>query len=154
LGPGDDAVEVAADHAGDVLHRRHLGAQNIGAPLLEHGGDDVDLLAVEDGAQAFAVEPSAGGTFGGGLADQGIEVGARLGGQLLAALERCPAQSFEAGIGALFNRLVWSRAVEAWATTWNLSKVMRAWGRWSATPRMKAGDMSMLTVVICSGRAL
>ena len=57
LGPGDDAVEVSADHAGDVLHRRDLGAQDIGAPLLEHGGDDVDLLAVEDGAQAFAVEP-------------------------------------------------------------------------------------------------
>ena len=46
LGPGDDAVEVSADHAGDVLHRRDLGAQDIGAPLLEHGGDDVDLLAM------------------------------------------------------------------------------------------------------------
>ena len=52
LGPGDDAVEASADHVGDVLHRRDLGAQDIGAPPLEHGGDDVDLLAVEDGAQA------------------------------------------------------------------------------------------------------
>ena len=50
LGPGDDAVEVSADHAGDVLHRRDPGAQDIGAPLLEHGGDDVDLLAIEDSA--------------------------------------------------------------------------------------------------------
>jgi hypothetical protein len=50
--------------------------QDIGAPLLEHAGNDVDLLAIEDGAQSFAVEPGAGGAFGGGLADQGIEVGA------------------------------------------------------------------------------
>ena len=103
LGPGDDAVEVSADHAGDVLHRRDLGAQDIGAPVLEHGGDDVDLLAVEDGAQAFAVEPGAGGAFGGGVADQGIEVGARFGRQPLTVLEQCPAQTFEAGIAALFK---------------------------------------------------
>src|SRR5262250_1713924 len=50
LGPGDDAVEVPADHAGDILHWLDLRAQDIGAPLLEHGGDDVDPLAIEDGA--------------------------------------------------------------------------------------------------------
>jgi len=94
LGPGDNTVEVRADHAGDLLHRRDLGAQNIGAPLLEHGGDDVDLLAVEDGTQSFAVKPGAGGAFGGGLADQSIEVGARIGRQPLAVFEQCPAQSF------------------------------------------------------------
>jgi hypothetical protein len=49
LGPGKDAVEVSANHAGHLLHRRDLGTQNIDAPLLEHGGDDVNLLAVEDG---------------------------------------------------------------------------------------------------------
>ena len=103
LGPGDDAVEVSADHAGDLLHRRHFGAQDIGASLLEHSGDDVDLLAVENGAQSFAVEPGAGGAFGGGLADQGVEVGASGGGQPLAVLEQRPAQSFEAGIAALFK---------------------------------------------------
>ena len=37
LGPGNDAVEVLADHPGDLLHRLDLGAQDIGAPLLEHG---------------------------------------------------------------------------------------------------------------------
>jgi len=63
-------------------------------PLLEHGGDNVDLLAIEDGAQAFAVEPGAGGAFGGSVGDQSIEVGARFGGQPLAVLEQCPAQAF------------------------------------------------------------
>src|SRR6266481_9976968 len=57
LGPSDDTVEMLADHPGDLLHRRDLGAQNIGAPLLEHGGDDVDLLAFEDFAQMLAIEP-------------------------------------------------------------------------------------------------
>jgi len=33
-----------------LLHNSDPGAQDIGAPLLEHGGDDVDLLAIEDGA--------------------------------------------------------------------------------------------------------
>jgi hypothetical protein len=33
-----------------AIHRHGLAAQDIGAPLLEHGGDDVDLLAIEDGA--------------------------------------------------------------------------------------------------------
>src|ERR1700746_2844960 len=46
LGPGDNTVEMAADHAGDILHWRDLGAHDIGTPLLEHGGDDVDLLAI------------------------------------------------------------------------------------------------------------
>ena len=64
LGPGNDAVEVPADHAGNLLHRRHLGAEHIGTPPFEHGGNDVDLLAIEDGAQSFAVEPGAGGPFG------------------------------------------------------------------------------------------
>jgi hypothetical protein len=70
---------MAAHHVGDILHWLDLGAQDICAPLFEHGGDDIDLLAIEDAAQAFAVEPGTGGTFGGGLADQGIEVGARFG---------------------------------------------------------------------------
>ena len=38
--------------------------------------------------------------------------------------------------------------------TWNLSKVMRALGKCSLTPLMKAGDMSMLTLAICWGSAL
>ena len=86
LRPGKDAVEVRADHVGDLLHGLDLGAPDIGAPLLEHGGDDIDLLAVEDGSQSFPIEAGAGGAFGGGVADQGIEVGARFGRQPLAVL--------------------------------------------------------------------
>jgi hypothetical protein len=53
--PGDDAVEMVADHGGDLLHGLDLGAHDIGAPLREHGGDDIDLLAIEDIAQLFAI---------------------------------------------------------------------------------------------------
>lgn len=94
MSPSDDAVEVLLDHAGDVLHRRDLGPQDVGAPLLEHRGDDVDLLAVEDFAQMLAIEPCAGRAFGGGLGDQGVEVGSAFVGQAGAVLEQCPAQPF------------------------------------------------------------
>jgi hypothetical protein len=39
----------------------------------------------------------------GGLRDQAVEVGARFDGQAVAVLEQCPAQPFEARIGALFE---------------------------------------------------
>jgi hypothetical protein len=54
-------------------------------------------------SRSFAVEPGTGGAFGGGLADQGIEVEAGFGGQPLSVLKQCPAQSFEAGIAPLFK---------------------------------------------------
>lgn len=47
-------------------------------------------------------------------------------------------------------RRILSTAVLACQTTWNLSKVMRAFGRCVATPLMKVGDMSMLTVRMAS----
>src|SRR5215467_13564294 len=64
LRPGDDAVEVLADHPGNLLHRLDFGAQDVGAPLLEHGADDVALLAVEDVAQMLAIEPGPRRAFG------------------------------------------------------------------------------------------
>src|SRR6516165_1321700 len=122
---------MAADHAGHILHWLDLGAQDVCAPLLEHGGDDVDLLAIEDSAQAFAVEPGAGGAFGGGVGDQSIEVGARFDGQPMAVPEQCPTQAFEAGIAPLFKP---PGLIEG--------------------GRGVGDDMSVLTAVICSGRAL
>ena len=103
LCPGDDPVEVLSDHTGDVLHRRDLGPQDVCAPLLEHGGDDVDLLTVKNFAQMFAIEPCAGRAFGGGLGDQGVEVGSAFVGQAGTVLEQGPAQPFEARVGALFE---------------------------------------------------
>src|SRR5262249_8634830 len=61
------------------------------------------LLAVEDGAQMFAIDPGAGGAFAGGLGDQGIKVGPACSGQSVGVLKQGPAQSLEAGIGALFE---------------------------------------------------
>jgi hypothetical protein len=46
---------MPSDHADDLLHRHDLGAPDIGTRLLEHGGDDIDLLAIENGAQSFEV---------------------------------------------------------------------------------------------------
>ena len=57
LGPGDSAVETLADHPDDVLQWRDARAHDVGTPLPEHGGDDIDLLAVEDFTQMFATEP-------------------------------------------------------------------------------------------------
>ena len=45
------------------------------------------------------------------------------------------------GLDEAVGRLVWSRAAEAWATRWNLSKVTRAFGSWSGTPLIKALDI-------------
>ena len=74
LGPGDDAIEMLTDHDGDRLHGRDLGAHDVGAPLREHGGNDVDLLAIEDVAQLLAIEPGARGALGGELDDEPVEV--------------------------------------------------------------------------------
>src|SRR5215472_6835889 len=82
---------------------RNAGAHDIGAPLLEHGGDDTDLLAIEDCAQMLAIKPGAGGAFAGGLGDQGIKVSAAGSGQAVAVLEQRPAQPLEARIGSLFE---------------------------------------------------
>jgi hypothetical protein len=52
LRPGDNSVEAFAYHRGDVLHGRDARTHDIGALLPEHGGDYIDLLAVEDCALA------------------------------------------------------------------------------------------------------
>jgi hypothetical protein len=70
LRASDDAIEVIADHGGNVLPGIDLGARDVGAPLSEHCGYDVDLLSVEDVAQLFAMEPRARCALGGELRDQ------------------------------------------------------------------------------------
>jgi hypothetical protein len=102
-GPGDDAVEMGADHGGNLLHGSHLGAHDVGAPLSQHGGNDVELPAVEDIAQLFAIESGAGGALGGELDDEAIEVAGLVGGEFAFVLEQGPAQTFERWIGPLLD---------------------------------------------------
>src|SRR5271155_2694869 len=86
-----------------TLSKRALRAQDIGAPLPEHGGDDVDLLAVEDIAKMLTIEPGARRALCGGLGDQAVEIGATFVREAIAVLEQRPAQPFEAWVGALFE---------------------------------------------------
>src|SRR5271155_2335834 len=79
-----------------TLSKRALRAQDIGAPLPEHGGDDVDLLAVEDIAKMLTIEPGARRALCGGLGDQAVEIGATFVREAIAVLEQRPAQPFEA----------------------------------------------------------
>src|SRR5438045_7714739 len=65
LRPGHYALQVAAHEAGDLLHRLDLGAHDAGAPVLERGANDIDLLALEDLAQLFLVEPGTSRAHGG-----------------------------------------------------------------------------------------
>jgi len=139
LCPSDDAVEVLSDHAGDVLHRHDLGPQDVRSPLLEHGGDNVDLLAIEDFAQMLTIKPCAGRAFGGGLGDHGVELGSAFVGQAGVVLEQGPAQPFEARVGALFEAPHLVDSGGGVGATWYLSKVMRAFCKCLVTPLMKAG---------------
>jgi hypothetical protein len=101
LGPSGDAIEMSADHDGDVLHGVDVGARHIGAPLFQHGGYDVNLLAIENVTQLLSIEPGARSAFGGELRDEPVEVGCLLVGELTSILEQCPAQPFERGVGLL-----------------------------------------------------
>src|SRR5215469_4612846 len=61
LRPGDDALEVIADHGGDVFHRLDLRSHDAGTPVSEHGAHDIDLFAIEDFPQLLLVGPGARG---------------------------------------------------------------------------------------------
>ena len=78
LRPGDDALEVVADHLGDILHRFDLGTHDVGTPLPEQVGDDVDLFAIEDLAQLLTVHPGPRGALCGEFGEQGVDIGARV----------------------------------------------------------------------------
>jgi leucyl-tRNA synthetase len=60
LYPSDDVLEVLSDHDGYVLDRRDLGPQDVRAPLLEHGGDNVDLLAFKDFVRMLTIKLCVG----------------------------------------------------------------------------------------------
>lgn len=72
-GLSDDALRVSARERGDLFHGLELAAHHTGAPALDHGAHDVDLLAVEDFGQLLLLEPGARRTHGARLGDQGVE---------------------------------------------------------------------------------
>jgi len=92
LRPGDDALEVVSDHLDDLLHWLDLGAHDLGAPLPKHGGDDVDLFAIEDLEQLFAIDPGLGGALRDELGEQRVEFGARGCAETPVVARQCLAQ--------------------------------------------------------------
>ena len=103
LSPGDDAIEMSADHLCHDLHRFDFGAHHVAGPLGEHGAYDVDLLALHDFPQLFLIEPSTGSALGRDLRDERIQIGARLRRQASAIPQKLPAQSLETDIRFLFD---------------------------------------------------
>ena len=73
--PGEDAVEMTADHLGDILHRLDFGAQQVGAPGVQEPGDDGGLLAGQDVMQLFAIVPGTSGAGDGHAREQAVEFG-------------------------------------------------------------------------------
>jgi len=55
LSPSNNAVEVPANQPRDVFHRLDLRTHDVGAPLLQHLGNDIDLLALENLSQLLAI---------------------------------------------------------------------------------------------------
>jgi hypothetical protein len=122
---------------------------DVRALLLQHLGYDVNLFALEKVAQLLAVQSCSSRATGRVLTDQCLAVGKLGEVQFVGVLEQRPAHAFKLGVELLLLSV--SSALDAGATTWNLSKVTHASGRCSLTPLMKAGDMSMLTELTCSG---
>ena len=101
--PGEDALEMTADHLGDLFHGLDLRAQHVAAPAIEQQVHDVRLLAGEDVAQLLPVVPGARGARGGHSSEESVELGVLRGGELAAILQQHPAQPLEARVELLFD---------------------------------------------------
>ena len=101
--PGEDAVEMSADHCGDFFHLLDLRAQHVAAPAVEQEACNVWLLAGEDLAQVLAVLPGACGARGGHLGEQPIELRALCHGERGAILQQHPALALEARVELLLD---------------------------------------------------
>ena len=86
LCPRNDAVEMTAHERSDVLHWLNLGAHDAGAPMQQHRAHHIDLLAFEDFAQLLLVDPGPGSAHGGHPGDQRVQIGCRLGLELVQML--------------------------------------------------------------------
>ena len=89
--PGEDAVEMSADHVGDFFHRLDLRAQHVTAPAVEQKACNVWLLAGEDLAQVLTVLPGACGARGGHLGEQPLEHSPLCDDELGPVLQQHPA---------------------------------------------------------------
>jgi hypothetical protein len=85
------------------VDRDHTAAMGSLEWQLQHGGYDVDLLAIENVAQLLAIEPCSRSAFGGELCDELVEVRCLLVGEFTSVLEQRPAQPFERRIGLLLQ---------------------------------------------------
>ncbi len=71
---GQDTFKVVAESY--LPHGMNLGVLGVGTPLFEQGTHDVGLLlARENLAQLFAVQPCAGGAFGVHVGEQFVQFG-------------------------------------------------------------------------------
>src|SRR3989338_2468714 len=57
LPPSQVSVEMATDRFCRLLHLFDFGAHDIGTPLRQQSRDDVNLLALKNLSQLFAVQP-------------------------------------------------------------------------------------------------
>jgi len=103
LGPGYDALEVAAHHLSDPLHGADLRAYDAASPAVQCLAHDVDLLAIEDLAQPRLVDPGACGHRKSGGSNQSVEGGTHISGELKGVFEQWPTRGLEHGLGALLN---------------------------------------------------
>ena len=101
---------MLADHGGDLLHGLDLGAHDVATPLSEHGGYDVDLLAIEDVAQLFAIEPCTRRALGCELCDELVEVRSLVAESLLLSLSNDQRKPLIAGSVFCSTRRILSTA--------------------------------------------
>src|SRR5471032_690118 len=95
LRPGNDSIEMSANQSHDILHGFDFGAHDVGAPLLQHFGYDVNLFALENVAQLLAVQPCSSGATGRVLTDERLKVGELGEVQFVCVLEQGPAHAFK-----------------------------------------------------------
>lgn len=101
--PGDDALEVGADHFGHGIHRLDFRAHDVGAPLCEHRAHDVDLFSTEDLPEVLTVLPGACRAFGGQMDQQGIQISSAGVADTTGILQQRPAQPLECRVSLLLG---------------------------------------------------
>ena len=87
INPGEDAIEVLADHGGHVLHRLDLRAQHVAAPAVQESRDNGGLLGDKAVAQLLTIVPGTSGAGAGHASEELIELGAPGAGELAEILQ-------------------------------------------------------------------